>query len=77
MPKDSSLWGSFIKDYKVFTMVFIIISTFYFLKAFYSHMILLQILITISNMKLLNANYKPKVPISTPYIFEGKKKMNS
>jgi hypothetical protein len=28
-------------------------------------------------MKLLNANYEPKVPISTPYIVEGKKWMNS
>jgi hypothetical protein len=28
-------------------------------------------------MKLLNANYEPKAPISTPYIFEGKKWMNS
>jgi hypothetical protein len=33
------------KDYKVFTMVFTIILTFYFFKAFYSHMILLQVLI--------------------------------
>jgi hypothetical protein len=29
------------------------------------------------NMKLLNANYESKAPISTPYIFEGKKWMNS
>jgi hypothetical protein len=28
-------------------------------------------------MKLLNANYEPKAPISTPYIFEGKKWMNN
>jgi hypothetical protein len=28
-------------------------------------------------MKLLNANNEPKAPISTPYIFEGKKLMNS
>jgi len=39
-------------------------------------MIFLQVLIKI-NMKLLNANYEPKVPISTPYIVEGKKWMNS
>jgi len=28
-------------------------------------------------MKLLNANYELKAPISTPYIFEGKKWMNN
>ncbi len=61
-----------MKDYKVFTMVFITIFTFYFGKASYSHMILLEILITTSNMKLLNANYEHKAPISTPYIFEKK-----
>ncbi len=33
------------KDYKVFTMIFTIISTFYFFKASYSHMMLLQFLI--------------------------------
>jgi hypothetical protein len=33
------------KDYKVSTMVFTIISTFYFFKASYSHMMLLQVLI--------------------------------
>jgi len=39
--KDSLLWGSLTKDYKVSTMVFTIISTFYFFKTSYSHMILL------------------------------------
>ncbi len=77
VPKDFPLWGSLTRGYKVFTMVFTIISTFYFFKASYSHMILLQVLITTSNMKLLNANYEPKAPISTPYILEGKKWMNS
>jgi hypothetical protein len=28
-------------------------------------------------MKLLNANYEPKASIPTPYIFEGKKRMNN
>jgi hypothetical protein len=40
-------------------------------------MILLQVLVTTSNTKLLNANYEPKAPISTPYILEEKKWMNS
>jgi len=71
------LLGSLLKDYKVFTMVCTITSTFYFFKASYSHMILLQVLMTIIKTKLLNANYEPKVPISTPYVFEGKKCMNS
>jgi hypothetical protein len=58
-------------------MVFTIISTFYFFKASYSHMIFLQILIIINNTKLLNANYEPKAPISTLYIFKGKKGINN
>jgi hypothetical protein len=40
-------------------------------------MILVQVLITIDNTKLLNTNYEPKAPIFTPNIFEGKKWMNS
>jgi len=40
-------------------------------------MIFLQILMATSNTKLLNANYEPKVPIFTPYIFERKKWMNN
>ncbi len=36
------------KDYKVFTMVFTIISTFYFFKASYSHFMLLQVLIQLT-----------------------------
>jgi hypothetical protein len=47
-PKDYSLWGSFTKDYNVYTMVFTIISTFYFFKDSYSHMILLQVLIQLT-----------------------------
>jgi hypothetical protein len=58
-------------------MVFTIISTFYFFKASYSHMILLQDLITTNNTKLLNANYKPKAPIFIPYVLEEKKWMNN
>jgi hypothetical protein len=53
-------------------MVLTITSTFYFFKASYSHMIFLQVLITTSNTKLLNANYEPKATISTPYILEEK-----
>jgi hypothetical protein len=75
MPKDFSLWGSLTKDYNVFTMVFTIISTFYFFKASYSNMIFLQVLIATTNTKLLNANYQLKAPITTPYILEGKKCM--
>jgi hypothetical protein len=40
-PKFFPLWGSLTKDYKVYTMVFKIISTFYFSKDSYPHMILL------------------------------------
>jgi hypothetical protein len=43
MPKDSLLWGSPTKDYKVYTMLFTIISTFYFFKDSYSHMTHLQV----------------------------------
>jgi len=74
--KNFLLWGSFTKDYKVFTMVFTIISTFYFFETSYSHMIFLQVLIAINNTKLLNANYELKAPIITFYILEGKKWMN-
>jgi hypothetical protein len=63
--KDFALWGSLIKDYKASTMVFTIISTFFFLKASYSYMILLQVLITTNNTNLLKANYE---------LLEGKKK---
>ncbi len=77
MYKDFPLRGSLTKDYKVFTIMFIIISTFYFFKASYSHMIFLHVLIATNNMKLLNANYEPKAPISTPYILYQKKWMNS
>lgn len=64
---------SFIKDYKVFIMVFTIVFTFYFFKISYSYMILLQVLIVTKNIKLLNANYESKVPINTPYILKRKK----
>jgi hypothetical protein len=40
-------------------------------------MIILQVLITTSNTKLLNANYEPKAPIFTPYILEEEKWMDS
>jgi hypothetical protein len=38
----------FTKDYKVYTMVFTIISTFYFFKNSYPHKILLQVLIQLT-----------------------------
>jgi hypothetical protein len=44
VPKDSPSRVSLTNDYKVYTMVFTIISTFYFFKYSYSHMILLQVL---------------------------------
>jgi hypothetical protein len=77
MPKDSPLRGSLTKDHKISTMVFTIIPTFYFFKASISHMIFLQVLIVTNNMKLLNANYEPKTPISTLYILKRKKWMNN
>jgi len=59
--------GSLTKEYKVYTMVFTIIST-------YDTSTNLD---PTKNMKLLNANYAPKAPISTLYILERKKWMNS
>jgi hypothetical protein len=41
-------WDHSPRDYKTFTMVFTIISTFYFFKASYSHMIFLQVLIQLT-----------------------------
>jgi hypothetical protein len=47
------LYGDHLpKDYKVSTMVFKIISTFYFFKASYSHMMFLQVLV-----QLITWNY--------------------
>jgi hypothetical protein len=34
---------------------------------------ILQVLIATNNMKILNANYEPKILLITPYILEGKK----
>ncbi len=48
-----------------------------FLQGFFFTYDTSTILDPINNMKLLNANYEPKAPISTPYIFEGKKWMNN
>lgn len=76
VPKYSPLWGSFTKYYTIFTMVFTIISTFYFFKTSYLYIIFLQVLISICNTKLLNANYELETPITTPYILERKKWMN-
>jgi hypothetical protein len=65
------------KDYKIFTMVFTIISTFYFFQGFLFTYDVFTNFDPNNNMKLLNVNYEPKAPISTPYILEGKKWMNS
>jgi hypothetical protein len=51
------------KDCKVCTMVFIIISTFYFFKASYSHMMLLQMLIQLTIWNYWMQNMRPKTPI--------------
>jgi hypothetical protein len=40
-------------------------------------MIFLQVSIATNNMKLLNANYEPKILIIARYILEGKKWMNN
>jgi hypothetical protein len=58
-------------------MVFRIIYMFYYFKASSLNMIFLQVLIETSNTKLLNANYQPKAPTTTPYILEKKKWMKS
>jgi hypothetical protein len=71
--KDSPLWGSLIKDYKIYTIIFTIISTFFFSKGFIFTYDIFISLDPTNNMKLLNANYEPKAPISTPYILERKK----
>ncbi len=72
MYKDFPLHGSLTKDYKVFYNSVHNNLHILFFKASYSHMIFLQVLITTSNTKLLNANYEPKATISTPYILEEK-----
>jgi len=64
MPKDSLLWGSLNKDYKVYTMVFTI-----FIQGFlFTHDISISFDPT-NNMKLLNANYEPQKLQSLPLIY--------
>jgi hypothetical protein len=46
--KNSPLGGSLTKDYKIYTMIFILIFTFYFFKDSYSHMIFLQVVIQLT-----------------------------
>ncbi len=60
-PKDFPLWGLLTKDYKVYTMVFTKISTFYF----NSHMLLLQVLIQLTTWSYWMQIMSSKVPIST------------
>jgi hypothetical protein len=58
------------KNYTIFTMVFTIIFRFYFFKTSYLYIIFLHVLISTSNIKLLNANYEPKTLITTPCILK-------
>jgi hypothetical protein len=55
VPKDFLLWGSFTKDYKVYTMVFTIISTLFYL--FKDSICFYKSFDPTNNMKLLNVNY--------------------
>jgi len=74
MLKDSPLWGSLTK--RLHNGIH---NNFHslFLQGFLFTYDTSTSLDPIKNMKLLNANNEPKAPISTPYIFEGKKWMNS
>jgi hypothetical protein len=77
VPKNSPLWGSLHQKTIKFS---------YWYSQSSPHLFFQGILFTYdastsldptNNMKLLNANYEPKAPISTPYILEGKKWMNN
>jgi hypothetical protein len=57
-----------LKDYIVSTMVFIIIFTFYFVKASYSHMILLQVLIQLTTWNYWMQIISQKLQ-SLPFIY--------
>jgi hypothetical protein len=61
------------KDYKVFTVIFTIISTFYFFKASYSHMMLLQVLIQLTTWNYWMQIMTQKLQ-SLPLIYLKKKK---
>jgi hypothetical protein len=63
-PKDSPLWGSLTKDYKVYTMVFTI-----FLQGFLFTYDTSTSFDPTNNMKLLNANYEPQKIQSLPLIY--------
>jgi hypothetical protein len=58
--------GSLTKDYKGYTMIFIIISTFYFFKDSSSHMILLQILIQLTTWNYWMQIISPKLQYLPP-----------
>jgi hypothetical protein len=60
------------KDYKVSTMVFTIISTFYFFEASYSHMILLQVLIQLTTWSYWMQIMSQKLQF-LPFIYLKKK----
>jgi hypothetical protein len=68
MLKDFFLCWSLTIDYKVYTMVFTIISTFYFFKYSYSHMILLQVLIQLTTWSYWMQIMSQK-PQSLPLIY--------
>jgi hypothetical protein len=61
------------KDYKVFTVIFTIISTFYFFKASYSHTMLLQVLIQLTTWNYWMQIMTQKLQ-SLPLIYLKKKK---
>jgi hypothetical protein len=77
MFKKFPLWGSFSKDYNVYTIVFTIISTFYFFKDSYSHLIFLQVLIQLTTWSYWMQIMSPKALIFTPCILGRKKWMNN
>jgi len=60
--------GSLTKDSKVYTMVFTIISTFYFFKDSYPHMTLLQILIQLTTWSYW-MQIMPQKLQSLPFIY--------
>jgi hypothetical protein len=66
--KDSSLWGSFTKDYNVYTMEFTMISTFYFLKISHSYTIFLQVFIQLTTLSYQMQIMSQKLQ-SLPFIY--------
>jgi hypothetical protein len=71
--KDSPWWGSLTKRLQSFHSDIHNHLHILFLQGFLFTYDAFTSLDPTNNMKLLNANYEPKAPISTPYIFEKKK----